>query len=111
MKIKIHEKGNVAFVTLEGNIMQEDVALFRSRLDDLIHNGKIKIVLDLNNVSYLSSMSLAVIVDTRNRLLDQKGDLKLASVNHLVRNLFEMTRLVRKIDIYESVEEAAAAYA
>lgn len=100
----------VTVVSLEGNIMQEDVAMFRSRLDDLMHNGKIKIVLDMNNVSYLSSMCLAVIIDSKNKLMSQQGDLKLASVNHLVRNLFEMTRLIKKIDIYESVENAAAAF-
>jgi anti-sigma B factor antagonist len=110
MKIKIQEKEVVTVVSLEGNVMQEDVTVFRSRLDDLLHNGKVRIVLDMNNVTYLSSMCLAVIVDMKSRLTAQQGDLKLASVNHLVRNLFEMTRLIKKIDIYESVDVAAEAF-
>jgi anti-anti-sigma factor len=110
MKIKMQEKGELTVVTLEGNIMQEDVTMFRSRLDDLAHNGKIKIILDMSSVSYLSSMCLAVIIDIRNKLAARHGDLKLASANYLVKNLFEMTRLIKKIEIYASVEEAAAAF-
>ena len=111
MKIKIQEKGEVAVVALEGNIMQEDVTMFRSRLDDLLHNGKNKIVLDMSGVSYLSSMCLAVIIDIRNRLVGRHGDLKLASANYLIKNLFEMTRLIRKIEIYDTVDDAVAALA
>lgn len=110
MKLKIQERDAVVVVGLEGNVMQEDVTMFRNRLDDLIHNGKIKIVLDLGRVSYLSSMSLAVIVEAKNHLLASHGDLKLASANNLIRNLFEMTRLIRKIEILDTVDDAIAAF-
>ena len=110
MKMKIQEKGVVTIVTLEGNIMQEEIAMFRSRLDDLIMNGKIRIVLDMSGVNYLSSMGLSVLLATKNKLLSQRGDLKIASVNQLIKNLLEMTRLVRKLDVYESIDEAAVSY-
>ena len=107
MKIKIQERKDITVVLLEGNVMQEDVALFRSRLDDLVRSGRIKIVLDLNGVDFLSSMCLAVIVETKNQLLRKQGDIKIAVVNFLVKNLFDLTRLSHKFDIYASVEEAA----
>ena len=110
MKLKIQEQADISVIALEGNIMQEDVSIFRTRLDDLMHNGKVKVVLDMSSVSYLSSMCLAVIIDAKNRLSAQKGDLKLAAVNQLIKNLFEMTRLIKKIEIYDSVEEASASF-
>jgi anti-anti-sigma factor len=110
MKIRIQDQADISIVSLEGNIMQEDVSMFRNRLDDLLQNGKIKLVLDMNGVSYLSSMCLAVIIDSKNRLSAQHGDLKLAAVNQLIKNLFEMTRLIKKIEIYDSIEEAAASF-
>jgi anti-anti-sigma factor len=106
MKIKIQEKQQITVVSLEGNIMQEDVAIFRSRLDDLVQSGKIKIILDLNGVNFLSSIFLAVIVETKNQLNEKQGDIKLAAVNFLVRNLFDLTRLSDKFEICNSVEEA-----
>jgi anti-anti-sigma factor len=110
MKIKIHEKGVITIVSLDGNIMQEEVTMLRNRMDDLIHNGKVKVILGMNGVSYLSSMCLAVIIDIKNRLNARQGDLKLAAVNQLIKNLFEMTRLIKKIEIYDSIEDASNAF-
>jgi anti-anti-sigma factor len=110
MKIKIQERNRVTVVLLDGNIMQEDVAVFRSRLDDLVQSGALKIILDLNGVNYLSSMCLAVIVETKNQLIAKNGDIKLAVANFLIKNLFELTHLSNKFDLYNSVEEAMLAF-
>jgi anti-sigma B factor antagonist len=110
MKIKIQERDVVTILSLEGNIMQEDVTMMRNRLEDLMHNGKVKVVLDMNRVSYLSSMCLAVIIDVKNRLSVLHGDLKLAAVNQLIKNLFEMTRLIKKIEIYDSIDDACGSF-
>lgn len=110
MKIKIQENNQITVVSLEGNVMQEDAVIFRNRLDDLVQCGKIKIILDLSGVNFLSSMCLAVIVETKNQLKEIQGDIKLAAVNFLVKNLFDLTRLSNKFDIYNSVEEAALSF-
>ena len=110
MKIKIQEKGTATILSLDGNIMQEDVTMLRNRLEDLMHSGKIRIILDMHGVSYLSSMCLAVIIDVKNRLGAEAGDLKLAEVNQLIKNLFEMTRLIKKIEIYATIEKACDAF-
>jgi anti-sigma B factor antagonist len=110
MKIKIQDKQEITIVSLEGNVMQEDVAIFRSRLDDLVQSGKIQIILDLNSVNFLSSMCIAVVVETKNQLKAKKGDLKLAAVNYPIKNIFDLTRLSDKFDMYNSVEEAILAF-
>ncbi|MBN1127356.1 MAG: STAS domain-containing protein [Chitinispirillaceae bacterium] len=110
MKIKIQEQGLVTVLSLEGNIMQEDVTLLRNRMDDLIHNKRVMLILDMNGVSYLSSICLAVIIDMKNQLNAHQGDLKLAAVNQLIKNLFEMTRLIKKIELYETVDEACRSF-
>jgi anti-anti-sigma factor len=106
MKIKIRDKQDITIVSLEGNIMQEDISIFRSRLDDLVQCGKLKIILDLSGVNFLNSMFIAVIVETQNRLGNKKGTIKLAAVNFLIKNIFDLTRLSGKFDMYNSVEEA-----
>ena len=39
-----------------------------------------------------------------------KGDLKIANVNRLIRNLLEITNLVKKIELFDSVEDAVASF-
>lgn len=110
MKIKIRETGEIVEVAIEGNVLQENVNLFKNRLIDLIDNGKTKIVLNMVDTSYISSLCLAVIVNAKKRLIVNQGDIKIALVNHLVRNLLEITNLVKKVELFESVEDAIASF-
>ena len=110
MNFKVIERGDVVEVAIEGNILQENVDVLKGRFYDLIENGKVNIVLNMAQSNYVSSLCLAIIVDVKNRLAQLKGDLKITNVNRLIRNLLEITNLVKKIDIYENVDEAVAAF-
>ncbi|HEX2955929.1 MAG TPA: STAS domain-containing protein [Chitinispirillaceae bacterium] len=110
MKIKVREIGDVVEVAVEGNVLQENVNLFKNRIIDLIDNGKTKIILNLVDTSYISSLCLAVIVNAKKRLVAKQGDIKIALVNQLVKNLLEITNLVKKVELYESVDDAVASF-
>ncbi len=110
MKIKIRETGEVVEVAVEGNVLQENVNLFKNRIIDLIDSGKTKIVLNLVDTSYISSLCLAVIVNAKKKLVTKQGDIKIALVNQLVKNLLEITNLVKKVELYESVDDAVASF-
>lgn len=110
MNFKVIERGDVVEVVIDGNILQENVDLLKGRFYDLIENGKVKIVLNMAQSNYVSSLCLAIIVDAKNRLTQMKGDLKIANVNRLVRNLLEITNLVKKIDLFDNVDDAIASF-
>jgi anti-sigma B factor antagonist len=110
MNFVVNDQNSISIVTLNGSIMHEDIAAIRNRLADLVECKKVNIVLDLQNVSYLSSSFLAAIIDTQNSAHKHKGDLKLARANNLIKDLFNMTLLINKIEIYNSLEEACKAF-
>jgi anti-anti-sigma factor len=106
MNITITKQGPVSIVTINGTIMHEDIATIRTRLTDLVSNETAKIVMDLKDVGYLSSKFLAVIIDIKAAVAKKDGDLKIANANQLITNLFDMTRLNKKIELYDSIEKA-----
>ena len=110
MKFSIYEHDGVVELAIEGNILQESVDVLRGRFYELIEKGKVWIVLNMAQSNYVSSLCLAVIVDVKNRLAQSKGDLKIANVNRLIRNLLEITNLVKKIELFDSVEDAVASF-
>lgn len=110
MDYEIQAHNDIVEVITNGNILQEDVEVLRKLFRELIKEGKIKIVLNLEKTNYVSSLCLAVIVDVKNRLSTMKGDLKLGKVNRLIRNLLEITNLIKKIDVFDSIEEAFGAF-
>lgn len=110
MNFTLKEYDDVVVVEIEGNILQENVDVLKGRFYDLIDKGKTRIVLNMAKSNYVSSLCLAVIVDVKNRLALLDGDLKISNVNRLIRNLLEITNLVKKINIFETTEEAVAAF-
>jgi anti-anti-sigma factor len=108
MKIRIVEYGDIVEIMLDGNVLQENVSYMKTRIIDLINDGKRKVILNMEGTEYISSLCLAVLIDAKTRLTALQGDLKIAVVNRLVRNLMEITNLVRKIEIFDTIEEAKA---
>jgi anti-anti-sigma regulatory factor len=66
-------------------------------------------VLDMSTADYLSSMGVAMIVEVKRRTSLNGGDLKLACVNKLTKNLLDYTHVNRKIEVYETVGAAVEA--
>ena len=110
MNFSVNEYDDVAVVAIEGNVLQENVDILKGRFYELIDNGKKHIILNMERSSYVSSLCLAVIVDVKNRLLELEGDLRISNVNRLIQNLLEITNLVKKIRLFDTVDEAIASF-
>ncbi|NLD93086.1 MAG: STAS domain-containing protein [Fibrobacter sp.] len=110
MKIRIVEYGDIVEIILDGNVLQENVSYMKTRIIDLINDGKRKVILNMEGTEYISSLCLAVLIDAKTRLTALQGDLKIAVVNRLVRNLMEITNLVRKIEIFDTIDEAKTSF-
>jgi anti-anti-sigma factor len=110
MMYAVRDHDGVVELSIEGNILQEHVDGLKERLSGLMEEGKVRIVLNMAKSNYVSSLCLAVIVDAKNRLVKVKGDLKIANVNRLVRNLLEITNLIKKFDLYDGVDAAVSSF-
>lgn len=110
MKVCTIEHDEIVEVVVEGNVLQENVSYLGDQLYNLIDDGKVKVILNMANTDYISSLCLAVLIDVKSKLTNLQGDLKIAVVNRLVRNLMEITNLIRKIEIFDSVEMAIKSF-
>jgi anti-anti-sigma factor len=63
-------------------------------------------VVDLGDLSYVSSMGLRSFVSIGKTLQGKGGALRLCRLNGLVKQVFEITGLIRSFPVYESVEAA-----
>ncbi len=107
MKIAVKETGDILVVSPDSSILQENVPLLRSRLQKLVEEDGWKwVVLDMSNANYLSSVGVSVIVETKRRTGEKGGDTVLACVNHLIHQLLDMTNVLRRVEVYPTVEEA-----
>ncbi len=110
MNFSINEYDDIVELATEGNILHEDVDALRSICYELIDKGKLRIVLNMAKSNYISSLCLALIVDVKNRLARLNGDIKIANVNKLIRNLLEITNLEKKIEVFDDIESAVSSF-
>jgi anti-anti-sigma factor len=110
MKIKIEEKEGATIVYIDGNVLQENVPLFRVKLLELLEAETTRIILDMVACNYISSMCLAAIVDVKKKLVEKHGDIKITRVNKLVLNLLETTNLLKQIEVFDNIGAAIRSF-
>jgi len=111
MNIEIEESNNRVILRLKGNIIGgPDSTEFNNSIKQLISQGKIKIVIDLGNVSYVNSTGLSILFRGDRTVKEAGGDMKFASLNEKMKNLLLITKLNTIFDIYDSVEEAVKGF-
>ena len=64
------------------------------------------LLIDLSQVSFMDSSGLAVIIEALQRTNKAKTKLKLFGMKQQVRNIFEIARLEKVFQIYETEQEA-----
>src|SRR6516162_3423206 len=69
-----------------------------------------RMVLDLGQLQFVDSSGCGAILSCLKTLTSSGGDLKLCRVTRPVRNIFELIRLHRICEIFDTREEAVAAF-
>jgi anti-sigma B factor antagonist len=84
----------------------ENAVIFESRCESYISEGFSRIVIDLGQLTYVSSMGLSAIVKIAKQLRDKGGEVRICCLTGLVRQVFEITRLNHVFPPHDSVESA-----
>lgn len=117
MQCSIQRYGDSIVVTPEVPIIDAEVAVpFKEQLH--AHMGQLErdgvgapcVILDLHGVNFMDSSGLGAIISVR-KTLGARGELRLAGVQPEVRALFELTRLIRVLPLFDDVQQALAARA
>ena len=69
-----------------------------------------RLVLDLSRLRFVDSSGLGAFISCLRKLNAAGGDLKLCSLSPPVRAVFELVRMHRVFDIFDTPEEAARAF-
>ncbi len=100
----------VTLVTLQGETLDASNAkAFRSALAPVLAPGA-KLVFDLKGVRFVDSSGLGTLLSCLRQVHGSGGDLKLCDMAKAVRALFELVRMTRIFEIYDSRGEALRSY-
>jgi len=92
-------------------IDQRNINLIGSELTKMIESGGVqKMLINMENVRYLSSAVLGKLISLHKALRMRKGALKLCNIAPPIYEVFEITRLDKVFDIHESEDDALEAF-
>ena len=91
---------------ISGRMDAESASTFENQCNSCIAEGFTTVVLDLSDLTYVSSMGLGAIVKVAKLLSGKGGEMRICCTTGLVRQLFEITRLNHLFPSHGSVESA-----
>jgi anti-sigma B factor antagonist len=106
MEINQTSIDNVPILSVFGRIDAATYKDLESILSGLIDQNKSEIVLDLEGVTYISSVGLRVLLAAQKKVRPKNGSVRLVSLQPFVREVFEMTGFNRLFTIYPNQSEA-----
>lgn len=107
--IKIKEKGDVAIVSFDDDVIRLTVSTFQEvSLSDLVSKktDKVKIVIDLGNIEYLDSTAIGKIIGIYRGIHDKNGALAFINVNEVIADTINMLTVNKIVRSFDSEEEA-----
>jgi anti-sigma B factor antagonist len=102
---ELDRDGHVVLVP-HGRLNLVSAPPLRARIEDLIADGRTRIVVDLGAVESVDSSGLGALIGCLKVAREQGGDLRIAAAGEQVRAVLRLTNLDKILAPYDSVEEA-----
>ena len=102
----IKEKGEVSIINLKGFLDAHTAPTLENNFMQLINSNKFKIVVNFEDLSYISSAGLGVFMAYIESIRDNKGDIKFTNMSDKVFNIFDLLGFPLLYEIYKNEDEA-----
>jgi anti-anti-sigma factor len=111
MTIESTKVGKVVIVKLIGRMDADTNKEFEAAVAQLVQEGSIYLVVDANELLYINSAGLGSFLRNAKRAQEKGGALLICGLKGLVREVFEMTRLISVFPVFDSTDAACQSLA
>jgi anti-sigma B factor antagonist len=112
-KLEIAERllNDVTVLNLSGEITVDDGDIkFGTHVDELIKNGRTKIVVDLSKVTYIDSAGVGMMVAELKKVRQNGGAMKLSQLTARSHHLLALMKLKLVFDIFADEQAAVRSF-
>ncbi len=110
MKIEQQRVGSVDVLTPVGALVEEDGEQFGKELLTRLRSSNPRVVLAMQEVAYLDSAALEMLLQASDILVGRAASLKLAGVTSTCREILELTGLSERFQFFNSMEDGVRSY-
>jgi anti-sigma B factor antagonist len=111
LKITNREVEGVSVVTLDGRIVLGDESnALRVKLKSLIAEGRKQIVLNMDNIKYIDSAGLGILVAAHCSAKTQSASLRLCHLGSKFQEVLQITKLLTVFEVCDTEAAAVASF-
>jgi anti-sigma B factor antagonist len=111
LKMSNREVDGVAIVALDGRIvLGEESTALREKVKSLIAEGKKKIVLNMDNITFIDSAGLGTLVSAHHSAKLAGASLRLCHLGSKFQEVLQITKLLTVFDVYDTEAAAVASF-
>ena len=110
MEISEQRIEDMHLLKLNGRLDAASAKELRSRVDALVKENRVKLIIHMGGVDFIDSSGLGSLVSSLRAVNERNGDVKVVALQKQVRSIFELTRLHRIFGIYEDVDAAMKSF-
>jgi anti-sigma B factor antagonist len=104
---KITEENNIQVLVLSGELIDKNQATdLVKNIDELLIEGKNKLIIDLSNLKYMNSSGLNVLIQLLTKTRTNGGESVIFNVSKKVNDLLVITKLNTLFKVADSKESA-----
>ena len=108
-KISKEFRDDVVILHMSGQMREMGADALRGELDQLIEEGYCKLIFDMGEISFISSVGLGQMMRAYRAATSKDGYVRIVNPQPLVEEVFRFTKLHTLIGIFPTAEEAIAA--
>lgn len=108
LEVQVRERDGVAVADLSGDINSSSDHALSAAYDEAVAAGAATVVLNFGNVEYINSTGIAVIVGLLARARKDGRKLVVCGLSQHYRTIFEITRLIDFMQVFDDEELAVA---
>ena len=106
MDITLRDEGDTKIIMLNGKLDTNTTPTAESEINALLDGGASKLLINFEQLSYISSSGLRLLLATAKRLKGSGGDLKVCSLNEMATEVFEVSGFSAIINVFPSEKDA-----
>jgi len=111
MELETVREGVVVSVAIKGRLDSVGADELKAHLSQLFSSGTTRLVIDFNQVTYISSAGFRVLLVAARQAEQAKGAFALSSISGEARRLFDLAALTENFTILPDRAQAVAAVA
>lgn len=109
MEIKVRDEGSTKVVMLNGKLDTNTTPTAEDEINDLLDAGANKLLINFEQLTYISSSGLRLLLATAKRMKASGGELKVCALNDMATEVFEVSGFSSIINVFASEADALGA--